>query len=120
MARARRVRLCVVLSACMACSGTDSVSPLASFTLELDAPFCGGGVFTIAVSVDRVPVRVDTLRLDGVLSHRISRAHSLAPGQHVLGARWFSEFGTNYVWPDTIVMVAAGQALNRSLPLYCS
>jgi len=71
-------------------------------------------------------------RIDGTLvardtmSSRIpSRAFDVSAGKHVVGARRVlinSNTGlTSYfVWPDTVVELAAGTSATRSLALYCS
>jgi hypothetical protein len=81
----------------------------------IDAPFCGARI-PVQFSVDRFPVGSDTFVVNLMPEHLTSRDFSVVPGRHAIGAR----VPGGYVWPDTVVTLAAGETFLDSLPFYCS
>lgn len=106
--------VCPVLLAYAAC--TDPLTPTTStIYFELDAPLCSS-LLPMEFKIDDALVGVDTFRVNYGPNHTKSRAFSVSPGSHKLGAR----VADGYVWPDTIVQLNAGAAFTDSLPFYCS
>jgi hypothetical protein len=94
-------------------SGTSEADATVSF--ELDAPLCSS-IIPVQFEIDGIQVGVDTFRIHLPPDHVRSKAFSLDPGEHLLGAA----VPDGFVWPDTMVHLAAGDSLIRQLPFYCS
>lgn len=100
----------------LACHGGSVVGPPAAVTFELDAPFCSS-IIPVELSIDGALVATDTFRVHLANPHTTTRAFAVPAGAHLLSAR---TVGGWYVWPDTNVMLGAGQSFTRSLGFYCS
>lgn len=96
-----------------ACAST--TSPRATVSFAIDAPLCSS-VLPVEFSIDGQRVGTDTFRVAVSNAHTTSRAFSVSPGRHLLGAHVINGF----VWPDSSVAVSAGTAVYFSLPFYCS
>lgn len=105
----------LVSSAVVACGGESAVAPSASVRFVIDAPLCSS-ILPVQFSIDNVLVGTDTFRVAVTSVHLTSRAFTVAPGAHTLGAR----VPAGYTWTDKTVMFAVGDALSDSLPFYCS
>jgi hypothetical protein len=98
-----------------ACGGEDTLAPRPTVSFVIDAPLCSS-VIPVELFIDGRPVGADTFRVNLAPAHTTTRAFATSPGRHRLGAR----AAHGYVWPDTTVTLAAGQAFTDSLPFYCS
>ena len=95
---------------------TEAAAPRAAIVyFVIDAPLCSSAI-PVQFFIDHAPVGTDTFIVNLAPAHTRSAGFETTEGLHVLGARVVS----GYVWPDTTVSAAEGQALERSLPFYCS
>ena len=100
-----------------ACSSTEPLPQSAEVRFVLDAPLCSS-IMPVTFSIDSVVVGTDTFRVHLPPNHTESKAFTVSPGNHVLGARTTGVF--SYVWRDTVVKATAGAATFDTLPFYCS
>ena len=77
-------------------------------------------MFSVELSIDRSVVAVDTFRVNFATPHGTSKAFTVSPGTHVLGARVLGSSFGSIVFPEKSVSLTPGQALIDSLPIYCS
>lgn len=67
-------------------------------------------------TIDNRRVGADTFRVHLPPDRIVSRAFAVSAGNHLLGARVVGGF----VWPDTVVAMAEGAVVQRTLSFYCS
>lgn len=120
MSRAFRFVWILLLLGCST-DTTPTAAPRVYFAL--DAPLCGI-VLPMQFFIDSTLVGTDTFAINASPHprHILSRAFTTTASRHVVGAR--TVLGSNppidYVWPDTVVMLAPADSLAIQLPLYCS
>jgi hypothetical protein len=120
MSRRQRWLLCTVagLGVCAgvlpACKD-DPLAPGATVVFVLDAPLCSSSL-PVEFLIDSALVGSDTFRVHLPPDDTISPTFRVRTGSHILGARAVN----GYVWPDTAVTMAPGEAFTLRLPFYCS
>lgn len=97
------------------CDGTEPVAPQATVRYLIDAPLCSS-ILPVEFFLDGVRVGTDTFVVGIFPEHLLSRDFETTSGQHVLGASVVGGF----VWPDTVVTLAASVVFLDTLPFYCS
>ncbi len=95
--------------------GNDPLAPGGTVVFVLDAPLCSS-VIPVEFLIDSVMVGSDTFQVHISPSDTTSPTFRTTAGTHTLGARVVNGF----VWPDTTVSIAPGEAFTLLLPFYCS
>jgi hypothetical protein len=101
------------LTLLFACATEESVAATVYFAI--DAPLCSSTI-PVQFFIDSTMVGTDTFVVSLSPEHTRSRGFAITPGPHALGAQVVA----GYVWPDTVVNLAAGEIFTDSLPFYCS
>ncbi len=103
------------LASLTACQAVEPVVPHATVSFVLDAPLCSS-TLPVQFFIDSSQAGTDTFYVGLTPAHTISRGFGVPPGQHAIGARVVAGF----VWPDTLVTLAAGEFFADTLHFYCS
>ena len=91
------------------------MAPLPTVQFAIDAPLCSSRI-PVQFSIDALDVGADTFSVNLSPEHTTSRAFVATVGQHTLAAHVVN----GYMWPDKVVILAAGDVYTDTLPFYCS
>jgi hypothetical protein len=93
----------------------DPLAQQTTVAFALDAPLCSS-VIPVQFYIDSALVGSDTFRIQFGQPPTTSPAFPTTAGTHTLGASVIN----GYVWPDTTLAIAPGEAFALLLPLDCS